>query len=73
MDCLDVELFFLRGVSNYVLYLKETRDIRDDSNNEEESVVDTRFFASAFSFSEVSPTIVTDIELDASNRLNLAS
>jgi len=56
-----------------VLYLKEARDIRDDSNNEEESVVDIRFFASAFPVSEVSPTIVTYIELDASNRLNLAS
>jgi hypothetical protein len=63
-------VFFLKQPSQA---LKEARDIRDDSNNEEESVVDIRFFASAFSVSEVSPTIVTYIELDASNRLNLAS
>lgn len=55
------------------MYLKEAREIRDDSNNEEESAVDIRIFASVFSFSVVSPTIVTYIELDASKSLNLAS
>lgn len=55
------------------MYLKEARDVRNDSNNEEESVVDSRLVTSVLSAFEVSPTIVTDVELDASKGLNLAS
>ena len=53
-------------------YLKEAGDIREDSNNEQETVVQTSV-TSVLSVSEVSPTIVTNIELDASKSLNLAS
>ena len=48
------------------MYLKEARDIRDDSNNEEETFVRTRLVTSVVSVSEVAQTIVTDVELDAS-------
>lgn len=55
------------------MYLKEARDERDDSNNEEETIVRMRLGTSVLSVFEVTPTIVAYVELEASNSLNLAS
>lgn len=66
-------LSFSFGEKKLMLYLKEAREERDDSNYEEESFVRMRIGTSVFSALEVSPTIVTYVELEASKSLNLAS
>lgn len=44
-------------------YVPEGGNLRNDNNNEEERVVDTRLVTSVVCVFEVSPTIITDVTL----------
>lgn len=56
-----------------IYYLKETRPVWNSSDNEFESFEYAAWAAGVFSLSEVSPTVVANVELETSQGLHLIS